>query len=340
MVSVMQEGIMNKMLEMDKGRETSPRRLKGGRGDGYGENTGPLRLCEQNPHTKFLSSSLSKYGSLMDKWLENKSYHSDKLIGSKGVDEKNWKRYDAFEVMGSCKMNCIGGRCKDDSSKYACGMKKGALTAPCTIYSVGGNNNEWEFEMGLLETTACEIHTFDCKGPSSRFVKPNNDRLHFHHVCIGPENKPSPARNLDGETWTLEKAQQTLKHTKIDLLKLNIDGLEFPLFETWPDLNDKKSSTAVLPMQMIVDMSYVAFDDRPSTHHKVMVRDGFPKTAKDMIELEAKFLNMGYAVVHKKDDPYCKHCTELTLVRIRCPQSPLPMMSPSSFGDNRIVQWH
>ena len=37
------------------------------------------------------------------------------------------------------------------------------------------------------------------------------------------------------------------------------------------------------------------------------------------VELQEKLLNLGYVVLVRDDNPYCKHCTELTLIRARCP---------------------
>jgi len=44
----------------------------------------------------------------------------------------------------------------------------------------------------MLEKSNCEVHTFDCSGPVQRFVKPENDRLHFHHICLGATRSAGP----------------------------------------------------------------------------------------------------------------------------------------------------
>ena len=43
------------------------------------------------------------------------------------------------------------------------------------------------------------------------------------------------------------------------------------------------------------------------------------KHANDMIQLQTHLLRMGYATVIRDDNRICAHCTELTLIRIKCP---------------------
>jgi hypothetical protein len=50
------------------------------------------------------------------------------------------------------------------------------------------------------------------------------------------------------------------------------------------------------------------------------------KFSNDMINLQSHFLQMGFdflqmgfAVVIRDDNKCCRHCTELTLIRIKCP---------------------
>ena len=248
-------------------------------------------------------------------------------------------RFNAFEAMGSCNQTCIGGTCRDDTSKIVCVgetiegvFRKGEAEAssssinningkqppPCIVYSIGGNN-QWEFELDTLEKTACEVHTFDCTGKPSRFKKPESDRLHFHYICLGTENKPAGERH--GEFWTLERIQKTLKHPRIDLFKIDIEGWEWPLFDVWPMLSDKRSARAVLPMQIMVEVHYRTTKGAGGAL-TTSFWDDF-KFPPDMINLQDKFLKMGYAVVVRDDNKASKHCTELTLLRIRCPPQSL-----------------
>lgn len=263
---------------------------------------------------------LSNISDEMDVWIDHK-LEIERNLTSQNIDLK-WDhgRFDAFHVMGDCSRDCIGGPCRRDRSKIACGADYEHLEAPCVVYSIGGNNY-WSFETDLLNKTPCTIHTFDCTGPITRFHKPDDPRLHFHHVCLGTENKPAPANTSDavrnvpyGEFWTLEKMQKTLNHTQIDLFKMDIEGYEWQLLESWPTLFDVRSSSVQLPMQILVEVHY-----RTHVQELTLSRTHDFKFPTDMVRLQLHLLQLGYAVLVRDDNSRCKHCTELTLVRIRCP---------------------
>jgi hypothetical protein len=283
----------------------------------------PKRLCTQNQYVKSLNLPLSEYGSLVDTWLDNKIEIEKNLTLKTNGNPHNHDRFDAFEVMGGCNTTCVGGPCRRDTSKITCGVAEGDMEAPCVVYSVGGNN-QWEFEMDVLAKTPCEVHTFDCTGPITRFTKPEHERLHFHHVCLGQKNKPAPAEPasesksaVHGEFWTLEKMQKTLKHSQIDLFKIDIEGYEFPMLDFWPDLTDMNAPTAVLPMQVLVEVHYQTHMTELSGHPRIDW-----KFSTDLINLQTHLLKMGYIVANRDNNNRCKHCSELTLVRIRCPETP------------------
>lgn len=272
-------------------------------------NNSEHRLCEQNQYADSLSLPLSRHGHLMDEWMEKKVEYERNLTKLTEGHPHDWNRFQAFQEMGSCNQTCIGGACRNDTSKITCGVGDGTMEAPCVVYSIGGNN-QWEFELDILEKTPCEVHTFDCTGSIERFKKPDNKKLHFHHVCLGTQNK----NDTVGEFWTLEKMQKTLNHDQIDLFKMDIEGYEWPLLESWPVLTDIRSSTTVLPMQILVEVHYQT--QMPELSFSSSVDWKF---STDMIYLESKLLQMGYSVVVRDDNKLCEHCTELTLVRIRCP---------------------
>lgn len=286
------------------------------------------RLCDQNPYAKTLSAPLSEYEKQMDTWLLDKTAIERNLTSSTFGFDHDHKRFDAFRVMGEgCEQTCLGGECRSDESKISCGIQKGlAMTkestsistsmvssssSPCIVYSIG-SNNEWGFEKDVLKKTPCEVHTFDCTGERDRFEPPDDPRLHFHFICLGTTN----ALKDTGEFWTLEQMQKRLNHLQIDLLKIDIEGYEWPLFNTWPNLRDINSPNTVLPMQILVEVHY-------QTQMKELAKETHIdfKFATDMINLHEHFLKMGYAVVVRDDNSECMHCTELTLIRIKCPRT-------------------
>jgi hypothetical protein len=280
------------------------------------------RVCSQNPYAEALTDPLDVIAKKADAWLDNMEATIDQTF-ARSLRRHTHKRFFPFDAsMATCKsMECVGGPCKSDLSKFVCGLDELRKEKTCIVYSIGGNN-QWDFEIELLKKTPCEIHTFDCTGRQSRFRKPDSERLHFHHVCLGTDHEDAKTEEgcdtvKCGATWTLLEMQQRLGHTRIDLLKLDIEGFEWPLLESWPILTDPEAPNMLHPMQLLVEIHYqTQFAELRGPG--VGGRGDF-KFALDMVNLQARFLRMGYVVVERDDNKHCKHCTELTLVRNRCP---------------------
>lgn len=278
-----------------------------------------ISLCENNPYLAALEP-LSIINKKIDDW-----FLSLNELGAKSLETKMFahdhERFFPFDELTTCKdKSCVGGKCSDDTSKIICGLNElNKLHERCVVYSLGGNN-QWQFELSMLEKTLCEIHTFDCTGPLTRFKVPANDgRLHFHHVCITPysmnPDDPRP-EGMVGESWTLLEMQQKLGHKRIDLLKMDIEGFEFPILSAWPELHYKEESESILlPMQIVMEVHY-------QTQFLALHPDrGDFKTATNLLELQNHLMRMGYVVTVRDDNPRCLHCTELTLIRARCPNT-------------------
>jgi len=296
-------------------------------------------LCTTNPYKDALTESLSVVAQRSEAWLSNVTKHREKAsmkLYSQRMSPPH-EQFFAFEKMATCHTNntmCVGGECGQDESKIVCGLNK--LLPPCVIYSIGGNN-QWKFELDLLSKTPCEIHTFDCTGPRERFHKPRDDRLFFHHVCLGTTVKSAPEsctdRNICGEIWTIDKIQKELGHKKIDLLKMDIEGYEWPIFESWQELttaneaNNRDANATELPMQILVEFHYyTVFQDLLKMYNVSLAEKGANfRHATDVVSLQEHLLKIGYIIVVRDDNPFCPHCTELTLVRAKCaPRTPTP----------------
>ena len=122
-----------------------------------------------------------------------------------------------------------------------------------------------------------------------------------------------------GPMMTIQELQTMLKHKRIDLLKMDIKGFEWQILESWPTLEEDDS--LVLLFQILVELHY------KSSFLPLYTRLGRTKTLKtpgfaipqEHVTLQQHLLKMGYATVVRDDNPYCPHCTELTLVRFQCP---------------------
>ena len=283
-------------------------------------------LCEANPYTGALHESLDEISARMNQWLDAIASHHDR--GDLEIN-RDHGRFFPFDSMATCtERDCVGGSCGSDTSKIVCGLRELSKNTSsladeetCVVYSIGGNN-QWEFELDILKKTPCEVHTFDCTGPRDRFNKPDHDRLHFHHVCIGARHQDAPpatecaGKAKCGETWTLAEMQQTLGHQRIDLFKIDAEGYEWPLLDRWPELSDPSSAEVVLPFQILVELHYEAWS--ADLYHPSQAIGSQLRFGRDLVLLQAHLLRMGYIVVERDDNPHCPCCTELTLVRARC----------------------
>jgi hypothetical protein len=281
-------------------------------------------VCRENPYAASFHSSLVSIRSQADTWLENMDSHLQNAAKEE-MKEHSWARFFPFDAMAECNTTCVGAKCRTDLSKIVCGIEQLQTEEKCVVYSVGGNN-QWQFELDILEKTPCEVHTFDCTGNITRFRKPAHPRLSFHHICLGAEHVPYDQDHkckggICGDILTLYQIQIMLGHKRIDLFKIDIEGYEWPLFESWPELSDtNQAADMVLPMQVLVEV-----------HYQTQMRDLWPpgqnlrrksfKSAEDMVKLQEHLLKAGYAVAFRDDNRRCRHCTELTLVRYQCHQS-------------------
>mmetsp|Transcript_8004 Transcript_8004/g.11646 ORF Transcript_8004/g.11646 Transcript_8004/m.11646 type:complete len:358 (+) Transcript_8004:34-1107(+) len=283
-------------------------------------------LCVANPYIESLNASLSDIAFQAKEWLSHMDTHLMKASQPEMLHHTH-ARFFPFQVMSACEQACVGGGCGADTSKIVCGMEQLHFLndKECVVYSIGGNN-EWQFELDVLGGTSCQVYTFDCTGSKSRFQKPQDDRLSFHHICLGAASQPAPGfadnctQGICGPIMTLQEIQKMLGHNQIDLFKMDIEGYEWPIFESWPELSDNETDSIgfVLPMQILVEIHYQTgdFPDlfRPGQTHW---RQDF-KLPEELVRLQAHLLRMGYAVVAHDDNRACPHCTELTLMRFKC----------------------
>jgi hypothetical protein len=283
-------------------------------------------VCWDNPYKASFHSSLESIRSQADTWLENMDSHLQQAAQEK-MKNHTWERFFPFDAMVKCNSSCVGNACEHDDSKIVCGIEQLATEQTCVVYSVGGNN-QWQFELDLLQKTPCHVHTFDCTGSIHRYHKPTHPRLSFHHICLGAQHVPyhqdqecqGGDRSICGDVLTLYQIQIMLGHKRIDLFKMDIEGYEWPILESWPELSDtNQAADMVLPFQVMVEIHYktpMAALRPPGSHWGADF-----KYAVDMVRLQEHLLKTGYAVASREDNQYCPHCTELTLVRYKCRQS-------------------
>ena len=84
------------------------------------------------------------------------------------------------------------------------------------------------------------------------------------------------------------------------------------------------TTLATYPVQMMMELHYCTYTSMAagirhnfySRSYGSMKLGEYIQTATDFVMLQSMLLDMGYVVVSRDDNPFCKHCSELVFVRI------------------------
>ncbi|EKX52478.1 hypothetical protein GUITHDRAFT_133561 [Guillardia theta CCMP2712] len=299
-----------------------------------------IRFC----NSSLLTSSFNKeeiQASFEKSWRHTLGLHS-KL--SRMLDKEvftlqsPWAHFNLLPPVGpKCRagMMTMGSAGGQDNEKRFCGPRA-LKRRDCVVISVG-SHGEWGFEIGVFESTNCVVHTFDCNGNYS--VPPNlQSRVFFHKICLGPVD--------DGDYRSWPSILKMLGYSRPPtFLKMDIEGWEYSV------LTSIINTGYMLPHQIAVELHWYTggvggvYWRGPlptmmeNAHRFYMTKDyvaaGYMPADKDPPTYSYKtpgeialfgaflFLKGGYMIVDRKDNPDCKHCTELLLARLIC--------SPRSF---------
>ncbi|CAE8679587.1 unnamed protein product [Polarella glacialis] len=193
----------------------------------------------------------------------------------------------------------------------------------CTVYGMGispaasGERSVFEEEMGEL---GCEVHGFDCS------VRPDDPNVvakpfTFHPWCIGKENPGAVAAFAQGMYGRKGKADQAslvtfktlkdtmagLNHTSLRLLKFDIEGNEWELFDN-----------ELLPAFSLELPEQLSFELHTEGAHAMYVPPALVE-GKGYVAINKLFLklfDLGYRVAAKELNAYDHKCAEFVLVRV------------------------
>ena len=187
-----------------------------------------------------------------------------------------------------------GGRA--DGGKWLCSMAE--LRAPCTIYSLG-SWGDIDFEEAISSNTPCETFTFDCTVPPERMPKALPPRTFFEPVCIGEDK-------ADGSFQSLTTIAKRLGHSKVHLLKMDIEGYEFGVFEAMKAAYDRDpiGSYSFLPLQISAEL-HLHTQPEPTPARALILYSAFQN-----------LLDMGYVIVSREFNLKCQHCEEFVFIRL------------------------
>jgi hypothetical protein len=91
----------------------------------------------------------------------------------------------------------------------------------CAVFSVG-SNDQWMFEMAVVNRTRCTVYVFDCFA----HLHPPEElrgRVRLFNVCLGPANFVDPG----GRTFVDFLGLSKLAGRAATFLKMDVEGFEW-----------------------------------------------------------------------------------------------------------------
>jgi len=179
----------------------------------------------------------------------------------------------------------------------------------CLVYGLGIAG--WShFEQAMAES-GCETHAFDCTiKPDSKGVR--NKAFIFHEWCIGPESAKINEGNVflkgGGLVFkTMAHTMRDLGHVHLDVLKFDIEGFEWDLFET-----------LILPGLLLPDQLVFELHTEGAGAKWVSPEQVKGKGFEQVNGLFLRLFDLGYRVVWKATTQarFSNYINEFTLVRI------------------------
>lgn len=183
----------------------------------------------------------------------------------------------------------------------------------CVVYGAGIADDS-SFEESMAEK-GCEVHSFDCtlKGDEAA-VK--GKKFTFHNWCLGTpasfeQNTYTKDQKKDTkyEFKSVSEAMKELGHSKLDVLKFDIEGFEWNLFEN--DLLNGLLTTKQRPKQLSFELHTEGAS--PAAVPEGVVKG---KNYESVNKLFSKLYDLGYRVISKEQNPGDRACAEFVLVDV------------------------
>lgn len=209
------------------------------------------------------------------------------------VISKDYPYWKEFDVLGPvfpevCHLKKFGKT--RDEEKYMCWDEQVFQNLDCVVFSIG-SNNQWTFELDVLNKTKCRVFTFDCT------MEPQVPKgVRFYPFCV------SGLSMINGKGQIYRRIEDLIEQTqvkKVDYLKIDVEGAEFEALI--PFLQQQKDT----PKQIALEIHYQAptFD---LDENALLAFGNF------------MFYEAGYVIAHRSDNPYGYFATEILFVKIKC----------------------
>jgi len=180
----------------------------------------------------------------------------------------------------------------------------------CVVYGIGIHDDS-RFERYM--TNFCNhVHAFDCTVKPTRLAV-KGQPFTFHQTCIGSESMIDSVSKYGNNQRqlsfkSLAEVMKDLGHDHIDLLKFDVEGSEWELFEN----EILRLPQSKLPKQLLFEL------------HTEGANPNFVPTAsvegRDRLEvnrLMLRLFDVGYRIIEQERNDGDPFCTEISMLRIQ-----------------------
>mmetsp|Transcript_29028 Transcript_29028/g.27813 ORF Transcript_29028/g.27813 Transcript_29028/m.27813 type:complete len:368 (+) Transcript_29028:176-1279(+) len=268
------------------------------------ENAAGLALKESD-HESLASKKISHHCKAISKDLDitsdMKNFQKKTSFGHFWQNhwEPTWSCPIESRIMDISKTSIKSG---GDGGKWVCDAHDIRKNSNCLVYSFG-SNGDYTFDVGVRDTLGCEVHTFD---PFNLGYTANlGENITTHDWGLSPTTYiTDPLKKWNGkqkEMKSLFTIVKDLGHVgrKIDILKVDIDGIEFGLFDNGTFWQELKKSGIVIG-QLLIEL-----------HFQIITKDTFrfrnadnnwnkPRSGKELDLMLRTITSNGWVMFHKE----------------------------------------
>lgn len=211
-------------------------------------------------------------------------------------------------------------RTSGDGGKWVCDLARLPRgEQECLVYSFGSHGH-YAFERGISDRLQCEIHTFD---PFTLGTKPADDNIYTHSWGISLEDRvtaPLPWWKNERKTMkSLATIMRELGHKgrNINILKVDVDGIEFGIFDNeqfWESLD----ANGIVFDQLLIEIHFEGISaDRYTPDF--LTADGKKKrlnTGADIDRILRVIVSRGYVLFHKEVNLAANDACEYSFIKL------------------------
>jgi hypothetical protein len=275
----------------------------------HGQETTPIEKARPKAPVKRVPQKQDEWKRLRVEQLTEELKRQDQALSSfrrtgqisEMAIDTGPERHLYLNAVAQCITSDRVGRA-GDGGKWVCNPYR--LSDDCIVYGVGAGD-DISFEEEMASKYGCEVHAFDpsklSRGLYSKLAKGKKyggGSVIYHPWGMGPVSEDGEKRMelvLDGEkiqTKTLREMTELLGHSKVDLLKLDIEGGE------WAVMKDLFATPGLVKTLGIKQFQIEVHVGNPNNK----------KTSRDLVGLVGLLARHDFLLFRKELNPYGDGC--------------------------------